>query len=84
MRARAGRDAPQVPSALEFFVPPGSQPGVATSTLLRTTLAKYLAALGVSFEGAVTLEYALPTPPPTAAPETPEEDWIAAVNGSER
>lgn len=70
--------------ALEFFVPPGSAPGVTTRKLLRSTLAKHLASLGVSFESTVTLEYAIPVPPPRAGPSSQEDDWVAAIDGGER
>jgi hypothetical protein len=56
---------------------------VSTRTLLRSTLGKHLAALKVSFESTVTLEYAIPLPPPTAGPSTAQEDWVGAVDGSE-
>jgi hypothetical protein len=83
--ARAAEDADDDDAlTLEFFVPPGSAPGVTTRKLLRGTLAKYLASLGVSFEATVTLEYAVPVPPPRAGPSADEDDWVAAIDGGER
>ncbi len=77
---------------LEFFAAPqatsdGTKAAPAAAggarTLLRGTLAKYIASLGLSTESILTLEYAPATTPPKPAPPQPLDDWVGGVDASE-
>ena len=83
--ALAGAGAAAAGAELEFFLPRGAAGGGGGggTVLLRGSLGAHLAALRVPREATVTLEYALPAPPPQARPPVPHDDWLGAVDGGE-
>ena len=76
--ARGALAAAAAGGGFEFTLPSARGSG-----LLRGSLGRHLAAARLPWEGTALIEYALPAPPPAAAPPTPQEDWVAAVDGGE-
>ena len=81
--ALAGAGAAAAGAELEFFLPRSGSAGSGGTVLLRGSLGAHLAAQRVPREATITLEYALPAPPPQSRPPVPHDDWLGAVDGGE-